>query len=165
MIFRGMVREGVEVFENARRRYDGERRNPWDEPECGHHYARAMAAWAGVLALSGFQYHGAQKSLAARPRINPQEFSSFWSTGKAWGTFSQNLRAQKLEFALEVSEGELPLKTLTLAAGNGKRQPASTARLGARKLAHRLERKGSEASMEFADELILKRRDRLEVVI
>ena len=46
-----MVREGVETFENSRRRYDGERRNPWDEAECGHHYARAMSAWSGVLAL------------------------------------------------------------------------------------------------------------------
>ena len=57
MIYAGMVREGVEAFENSRRRYDGERRNPWDEAECGHHYARAMSAWSGVLALSGFRYH------------------------------------------------------------------------------------------------------------
>ena len=53
-----MVREGVECIGNIRARYDGEKRNPWDEAECGHHYARAMAAWSGVLALSGFRYHG-----------------------------------------------------------------------------------------------------------
>ena len=50
MIFAGLAAEGVECFESARRRFDGERRNPWDEPECGHHYARAMSAWSGLLA-------------------------------------------------------------------------------------------------------------------
>jgi non-lysosomal glucosylceramidase len=45
-----------ECIGNIRARYDGEKRNPWDEAECGHHYARAMAAWSGVLALSGFRY-------------------------------------------------------------------------------------------------------------
>ena len=57
------VRESVELIENIRRRYDGERRNPWDEAECGHHYARAMSSWSAVMALGGFQYHAAEKSL------------------------------------------------------------------------------------------------------
>jgi non-lysosomal glucosylceramidase len=42
----GMVKEGVECVENIRARFDGEKRNPWDEPECGHHYARAMSSWS-----------------------------------------------------------------------------------------------------------------------
>src|ERR1022692_4449413 len=74
MIYSGLVREGVEAFENSRRRYDGERRNPWDEAECGHHYARAMSAWSGVLALSGFRYHGAEKSASIAPRLNVGKF-------------------------------------------------------------------------------------------
>ena len=68
MLYYGMEKEGVECIANIRRRYDGERRNPWDEAECGHHYARAMAAWTGVLALSGFRYHAAEKSVSALPR-------------------------------------------------------------------------------------------------
>ena len=51
MIVHGLQEEGVRVIDNVRRRYDGFRRNPWDEPECGHHYARAMSSWSGVLAL------------------------------------------------------------------------------------------------------------------
>lgn len=163
MIYRGMVREGVEAFENVRRRYDGERRNPWDEPECGHHYARAMASWAGVLALSGFRYHGGLKNVSVQPRIHPEDFSSFWSTGTAWGTFSQTLRAARLAFTLEVGEGELPLRTLTLAAEGASR--AAKASLGTRTLAHRLERKGNEVTLEFADEITLNSRDRLSVAV
>jgi hypothetical protein len=44
MLPAGLAAEGVEGISSTRRRYDGERRNPWDEAECGHHYARAMAA-------------------------------------------------------------------------------------------------------------------------
>src|SRR5262249_10964408 len=54
MLYAGMTRQGVECIESIRARYDGEKRNPWDEAECGHHYARAMAAWSALLALSGF---------------------------------------------------------------------------------------------------------------
>ena len=58
LLFAGMTREGVEAVRNVRARYDGERRNPWNEPECGHHYARAMSSWSTLLAASGFHYHG-----------------------------------------------------------------------------------------------------------
>ena len=49
-----MVEEGVEILRNVRQRHDGEKRNPWDEAECGHHYARAMSSWSTILAMSGF---------------------------------------------------------------------------------------------------------------
>ena len=38
--------EAEEVVKNIRSRYDGIRRNPFDEAECGHHYVRALAAWS-----------------------------------------------------------------------------------------------------------------------
>jgi hypothetical protein len=54
MISRGLVTEGLRVVESVRRRHDGEKRNPWNEAECGSHYARAMAAWGPLLVLTGF---------------------------------------------------------------------------------------------------------------
>jgi hypothetical protein len=124
MIYAGMVREGVEAFENSRRRYDGERRNPWDEAECGHHYARAMSAWSGVLALSGFRYHGAEKSATIMPRINVGvgKFSCFWSAAPAWGTFTYAADGGRRRVTLAVAEGNLPLRSVALASG-----PAATA--------------------------------------
>ena len=56
MIQEGMVDEGLSLIEAVRDRYDGRRRNPFNEAECGHHYARAMASWSAVLALTGFDY-------------------------------------------------------------------------------------------------------------
>ena len=52
MIYEGMEEEGLQVMQNIRDRYDGAKRSPFDEAECGHHYARAMASWASVVALT-----------------------------------------------------------------------------------------------------------------
>jgi hypothetical protein len=50
LILLGCVKEGLEIVRVCRDRYDGRRRNPFDEIECGHWYARAMLSYglAGV---------------------------------------------------------------------------------------------------------------------
>jgi uncharacterized protein (DUF608 family) len=111
MLFAGMTREGIECICNIRARYDGEKRNPWDEAECGHHYARAMAAWSGVLALSGFRYHGGERAITIDAAPG---FRCFWSTASAWGVFHVTAAG----CTLHVDHGALQCRTLTL---NGKR--------------------------------------------
>jgi uncharacterized protein (DUF608 family) len=37
MLYEGMEQKGLETIKNIRDRYDGQRRNPFDEAECGHH--------------------------------------------------------------------------------------------------------------------------------
>jgi hypothetical protein len=72
-----------EVVGMVRRRYDGYRRNPYDEAECGHHYARAMASWGLVHALAGIDYDGRDKTL--RLRAEGPEGRWFWAVDGAWG--------------------------------------------------------------------------------
>lgn len=108
MLYRGMTNRGLECIGDIRRRYDGVRRNPWDEAECGHHYARAMAAWSGILALSGFLYRGADRFLTIAPRTLQVPFQSFWSTGAGWGTFALSSTG----IAINVNEGSLRLREL-----------------------------------------------------
>ncbi len=45
LILEGHVKEGLEIVRTCRQRYDGRIRNPFDEYECGHWYARAMASY------------------------------------------------------------------------------------------------------------------------
>jgi len=52
LVYEGHVAEGLAVVRGVRDRYDGRRRNPWNEVECGSHYARALASWSVLLALS-----------------------------------------------------------------------------------------------------------------
>lgn len=42
-----------QTVRDIRARYDGLKRNPFDEAECGHHYARALAAWTVMKAWTG----------------------------------------------------------------------------------------------------------------
>jgi len=71
------VDKGLKIVESTRARYRGFNRNSWDELECGHHYARAMASWAVMLALSGFHYHGVNQAMSFSPKINPENFYTF----------------------------------------------------------------------------------------
>lgn len=43
---RGLRAEAERVVRDIRSRYDGRKRNPFDEAECGRHYARALTAWS-----------------------------------------------------------------------------------------------------------------------
>jgi len=80
--------------------------NPYDEPECGHHYARAMARWASVIALSGFHYSGIEKSMSFTS--NPGNY--FWSNGYAWGTCIIDGKTA----TLNVLSGRIELSKFTL---------------------------------------------------
>ena len=143
MLSHGMVAQGVECIENIRRRYDGVRRNPWNEAECGHHYARAMASWAAVVALSGFQYHATDKALAVMPMLQAP-VRSFWSAGNGWGSF----RTEALGLTVAVEEGELPVRSVRL-PGAGR---ITTARLGKRVIRH----KAGADGVEFDEEVRVK---------
>jgi hypothetical protein len=128
MMHHGMVDEGIECIGNIRRRYDGERRSPWDEAECGHHYARAMSSWSAIPALSGFSYHAAEQALEIAPKVAPPKdkpFESFWSTGTGWGSFT-HLAGPRHRFTLAANEGALACKSLGLAWTG----PVRTAKIG-----------------------------------
>jgi hypothetical protein len=120
MMYHGMADEGVECIGNIRRRYDGERRNPWNEAECGHHYARAMASWSAIPALSGWNYNGIERELEVKPRVKGTRVESFWSAPSGWGTFAQATGARN-SLVVKVNEGSLGLRSLDLAWGGVKR--------------------------------------------
>ena len=112
LIYEGHSRQGLEVIDAIRDRYDGERRNPWNEAECGHHYSRAMASWAAVLALSGFRYSAIDRSLSFQPALTRSTFRCFWSTPAAWGVYSQIAAKGSVRSRIEVREGKLELSRL-----------------------------------------------------
>ncbi len=115
LLFEGMVEEGLTIVKALRDRYDGRRRNPWNEVECGHHYARAMSSWALLLALTGFSYSGVDQKLSFAPLVHQNDFRTFWSVGTAWGNYFQKIINGKL-FNVELSliHGSLSLKEVSL---------------------------------------------------
>lgn len=96
--FNGMEKEALDIVNGIRKRYDGTRRNPWNEFECGSHYARAMASYGLMLALPGLRYDAVRKSaeLDKKGRF-------FFSTPHGWG---QAVRIGD-ETKFEMREGRL----------------------------------------------------------
>jgi non-lysosomal glucosylceramidase len=113
LIYEGWPAEGLEIVATTRGRQDGVRRNPWDEVECGHHYARSMSSWSVLLALTGFHCDMAAKSLAFEPVLTaatePDTFRAFWSCGRGWGVYEQARTGSADEWAphLHVLGGDL----------------------------------------------------------
>jgi non-lysosomal glucosylceramidase len=110
MLYENQTESGLRCIRNIRNRFDGSKRNPFDEAECGHHYARAMVSWASTLALSGFHYSGISQMMS----FNDQEGTYFWSNGYAWGTCAKKKAGNQVQVTLHVMHGALPLKTLQI---------------------------------------------------
>ena len=86
LMMKGEVEKGLEIVRTCRKRYDGTVRNPFNEYECGHWYARAMASYGMLQGLTGVRYDAIDKILYIDSKIG--DFTSFLSTEKGFGTVS-----------------------------------------------------------------------------
>ncbi len=111
MLLEGMTEEGVACIAAIRDRYDGLKRNPFDEAECGHHYARAMMSWTAIPAMTGFRYD----AQSGRLKWGEARGAHIWSTGFAWGTLAVSDDSAGLTVKLEVLGGRLRLMSLEIA--------------------------------------------------
>jgi uncharacterized protein (DUF608 family) len=165
LIYEGEVNAGLSIVEGVRARYDGVRRNPWNEFECGNHYARAMSSWSLVPALSGYHYSAPEQRIGFAPKVNPDRFTCIWSTGSGWGQFSQRVTGSALTATLSVSYGELTLRQLTL--GTPVQKGSARVRLSANAEQPDIEVQQSRAgaTVTFAAPVTLRAGDDLAVVV
>jgi len=104
----GCVDEGLDIVRECRKRYDGVRRNPFDEYECGHWYARAMSSYGLLQGLTGVRYDAAAKTLYIDSNIG--DFRGFLATDKGYGTVT--LTGKKA--TLEVRAGSIPVDRIVV---------------------------------------------------
>jgi uncharacterized protein (DUF608 family) len=107
LIYEGFVEEGLSIVKGVRDRYNGERRNPWNEFECGNHYARAMASYALLLALADLFYSAPSGLLRFAPRVYPEDFACFFSVDSGWGRVKQTFGAGYKRAEVQVHRGSL----------------------------------------------------------
>jgi len=105
----GRVDDGLKVVKAVRERFDGEKRNPWNEFECGSNYARSMASFALIPILSGFEFDMPNHHMGFNPYIT-NNFKCIWSLADAWGDFEISNNTVKIN----VYEGEINLKSIGL---------------------------------------------------
>jgi len=85
LMFMGLVDEGLDIVRTCRDRYDGRVRNPFNEYECGHWYARAMSSYGLLQGLTGIRYDAVEKTLHIQPSIRG-DFRAFVATATGFGT-------------------------------------------------------------------------------
>ncbi len=85
LIMLGEIEKGLEIVRVCRKRYDGVRRNPFNEYECGHWYARALSSYSLLEALSGVRYDAVDKALRAHPAL-VSESRTFLCTDTGYAT-------------------------------------------------------------------------------
>jgi hypothetical protein len=161
MMYAGMVEESTEYIANTRARYDGEKRNPWDEAECGHHYARAMASWSSVVALSGFEYAGAEEAIKAVPPLQHRSFRSFWASGTGWGEFSYAPGTSGSRFALRVHLGTQRCRSITI-QGLGSR---TIMRIGDKEYPHSAKAIGNTTRFTVEQTIVIAEGEELRIEV
>lgn len=114
LIYEGFVEEGLAIVKGVRDRYDGGRRNPWNEFECGNHYARAMSSYALLLALADFFYSAPSGLLRFAPRVYPEDFACFFSVDSGWGVVKQTFGAGYGRAEVQVHRGALMLREVQI---------------------------------------------------
>ena len=91
LIYEGFVDEGLTIARSTRERQDGVRRNPWNEVECGNHYARSLASYGLLTALSGMRYDIPNHKLSLRPAVDLPFFRTFFCAGTCWGVYTRTV--------------------------------------------------------------------------
>jgi len=168
MLYAGMTEEALSIVKAIDDRYQPNKHNPWNEIECGDHYARAMASWGVLLAIEGFSYNGPDYTLGFAPRLQPERFRGFFSAAEGWGTLGQQRSTDRQTNTIRVSYGRLPLRELDLEVPAGAAAAATAgkvvATLGGRSVSCSVKEDGGRLGVLFR-ELVVDAGQALEVSI
>jgi uncharacterized protein (DUF608 family) len=104
LMFMDQVEKGLEIVRTCRDRYNGKVRNPFDEYECGHWYARAMSSYSLLQGLTGVRYDAVDQILYIDSHIG--DFTCFLSTGTGFG----NIGLKNGKPFFKITYGEISIK-------------------------------------------------------
>jgi hypothetical protein len=179
LIQNGMLREGLMVIKRIVDRYDGRLRtegvtdmkngpwgysgNPFGDDECGKFYGRSLSVWSVLLALQGFEYDGPAGRIGFKPRLNPQDHSSFFTAAKGYGLFTQVQDANQLSASLDLREGQLRLTEVVLALAGGKSLESVAVELAGNEMETRCDVKDGEVRLLLQSPVVMKAGQRLDI--
>jgi uncharacterized protein (DUF608 family) len=165
MMWTGHVDKALAEIKTLQERFDGSKRNPWDECECGSHYSRSMASYGVFTAACGFEYNGPLGTMAFAPGVNPENFKAAFTSAEGWGTFAQKYAGQGLDASLDLRCGKLHLKTLSLVLPTGSTSKSATAQVDGKDVPVSVLSEGGRISLTFSNDLNLIAGQKLSVSI
>jgi uncharacterized protein (DUF608 family) len=104
----GETDKALEIVRACRNRYDGQIRNPFDEYECGHWYARAMSSYGMLQGLTGVRYDAITQEMFLNGKMG--DFTSFISTETGFG----NIGMKNGKPFLDTVYGEITVKNFVI---------------------------------------------------
>lgn len=105
----GYSSEATDILKTVRERYDGAKRNPFDEYECGHWYGRALSSYGLLQGYTGIRYDAVNKTLYANKQ-NMKEYTSFLCTETGYGL----VHVVQDNISLDVFAGDIDVENYVL---------------------------------------------------
>ena len=165
MIAEGMVMEGLAVARMIHDRYHPSRRNPWNEVECGDHYARAMASYGVFLAACGYEHHGPRGYLAFAPRLTPEHFKAAFTVADGWGTYQQAAEPAAFKAQISLKWGQVRLQTLAVVPGENYTPTQASVTIGDQTLPATMKFQKGRAEVTLGSPLELHAGESLEIIL
>eukprot|EP00052_Salpingoeca_macrocollata_P015767 m.125929 g.125929 ORF g.125929 m.125929 type:complete len:221 (-) comp19802_c0_seq1:33-695(-) len=110
----GLTGSALQVLSDVRTQYDGTRRSPWNEIECGDHYTRQMGGFALFEIASGQLWDGPNGTLTYGPLLEAANFSGFSIVVGGWGQFKQVITGEKTTCSIVCAYGVFNFKKLRI---------------------------------------------------
>jgi hypothetical protein len=155
MAYEGMLTETLAICRAVHDRYHPSKHNPFNEIECGDHYARALASWGVLLGLAGFEYHGPQRHIGFLPRLAQDRFRIVYTSADGWGTYAQQREGNQVTYTLSVRWGQLAVRSLALAVPDGQTVSAVTVQAPAAEVAVEFVQQQGRLQLTLRDELVV----------
>lgn len=155
-----LLLKGLAVMRTVHDRYAPAKRNPYNEIEFSDFYARAMASYGSLIAISGFAYNGPEGMIGFNPLVHPDNFRVPFTAAKGWGTYSQTLGNKEMKVEFNLKYGSLRLQTIRLTPKKEQSTHAQVT-LNGKTLAANLESNKGGASIGLSEPVTLNANDRL----
>jgi uncharacterized protein (DUF608 family) len=165
MVWEGMVDEAIAICYGIHKRYHPSKHNPFNEVECGDHYARAMASWGVYTALTGYEYHGPKGHIGFAPKITPDKFTAAFTAAEGWGTFTQKRDEKVQRERLVVNWGRLAVQSLAFAIPEDFDVARVTVTLDHTTIKSSYELKAGRIEIKLANRQVASQDQSLEVAI
>jgi len=165
MVWEGMLTEALAICRGVHERHHPASHNPWNEVECGDHYARGMASYGVHVALCGLEYHGPKGHLGFAPRITPERFRAAFTAAEGWGTLAQERAAGRQTNRVELRWGQLRLRSRAFELPTGAKLAGSAVSLAGSKIEAKFAQEGTRVTLTLAEDAILAAGRTLEVLL
>jgi non-lysosomal glucosylceramidase len=163
MIWDGMVTEALAICRAVHERYHPSKHNPWNEIECGDHYARGMASHGVFLALCGFEYHGPKGHFGFAPRMTPEDFRAAFTAAEGWGTIGQRREPGRQVNRIEVHWGRLRVTSLGIELPDGAKLGDATVTVAGKPVPAAAKQEGCRATLTLAQPAVVAADQAVEV--